>query len=73
MLKNDSKLRRTHSHYITLNDYEQSAFENYCKKFKIKNKTKFIRETLFTKILLDFDQNYPTLFDNEEMMRLEQR
>jgi len=73
MLRGDPKLRRTHKHQLVFNDYEQLAFENYCKRFKVKNKTKFIRETLFSKVLSDFDQNHPTLFDKEEMRRLEQR
>ncbi len=67
------KYRRTHKHMILLNDYEAEAFENYCKKYKIQNKSKVIREALFTMVLKTFDKDYPTLFDKEELARLERR
>ena len=48
------------------NKLELEAFEKYCKKYKIKNKSKFIRETVITEILGQFDRDYPSLFDNED-------
>ncbi len=64
-------LRRKHKHQILLNDYEIDAFNRYCKKHKLVNKSKVIREALFTKVLKNFDDNYPTLFSSEELSRLE--
>ncbi len=63
----DSRLRRTHKIQVELNDYEMLALDNYCKKFKVSNRAKLVREALFTKVLGDFDDNYPTLFSKEEM------
>ncbi len=48
------------------NDLELAAFEKYCKKYKIKNRSKFIRETVMTEVLVQFDKDYPSLFDNVE-------
>lgn len=64
-------LRRKHKKEILLNDYEVKALNNYCRKFKISNKSKVIRDALFAKVLKGFDDNYPTLFSDEEMQRLE--
>ncbi len=66
-------LRRVHKHQILLNDFEVDAFNQYCKKYKVQNKSKLIREALFGKVLKDFDDDYPTLFGKEELARLERR
>ncbi|MFA6403148.1 MAG: hypothetical protein WCX31_16220 [Salinivirgaceae bacterium] len=66
-------LKRKHKHQILLNDYEIDAFNRYCKKYKIQNKSQVIREALFTRVLKSFDNDYPTLFDAQVMARLEKR
>lgn len=67
----DPRLRRTHKVVITLNDYEINALENFCKKSKISDRTKFIRESFMTKVLDALCTNHhPTLFDKDEMARL---
>lgn len=66
-------LRRRHKHQILLNDYEIDAFNKYCKKFKVNNKSKLIREALFTKVLRSLEDDYPTLFDKDELARMEKR
>ena len=70
MVKRDPKLSRTHKISIALNDYEAAALDKYCKKYKLKNRTKLVRETLFTRIFTAFNSNPPTLFDEDEMARL---
>lgn len=50
---------------ILLNSHELKAFEQYCSRFGVKNKSKFIRETIITTILQKFDNHYPTLFDDQ--------
>jgi hypothetical protein len=67
------KLKRTHKQIVLLNDYEAEAFEHYCKKYKVQNRSKVIREALFTQVLKTFDKDYPTLFDKEELASLERR
>lgn len=66
-------LRRKHKHQILLNDYEMDALNRYCKKNKIVNKSKIIREALFTKVLRNFEDDHPTLFGADEMSRLERK
>lgn len=60
------KLKRRHRKQFLFNDLELQAFERYCKKYRIKNKSKFLRETVMTEILVRFDKDYPSLFDQEK-------
>jgi len=59
---NRNKLR-VHKHLFSLNDSENKALERYLIKYKVSNKSKFIRETLMHAILKRFDEDTPTLFD----------
>lgn len=65
-----AKLVRNNRITIVLNDKEKEALDNYCKKYKIVNKAKFIRETLFTHVMDRFLADYPTLFKQETMEAL---
>ena len=62
----DEKLRRTNRTSLLFNGREQEAIELYCEKYKIRNKSKFIREAIMTEILKRFDEDYPTLFEFEK-------
>lgn len=64
--KKDEKLRRTNRTTILFNNREQEAINLYCEKYKIKNKSKLIREAIMTDILKRFDEDYPTLFEFEK-------
>ena len=61
------KMKRSNRVTISLNDKEMRALERFYEKYKIKNKTRFLRETIITTILKKFDEDYPTLFDDREM------
>lgn len=63
---NNEKLRRTHRTSILFNKREQEAINLYCEKYKIRNKSKFMREVIMTGILKKFDEDYPTLFEFEK-------
>lgn len=54
---------RVHKHLFSLNDSENKALERFLIKYKVSNKSKFIRETLMQAILKRFDEDTPTLFD----------
>ncbi len=54
---------RTHRHIFTLNNEENKALNRYISKYKIQNKSKFIRETLMMKIIRKMEEDHPTLFD----------
>jgi hypothetical protein len=62
----DQKLLRKHKMSFLFNEMEQSALESYCRKYKVENRSKFIRETVVTAILKQFDKDYPSLFDSLE-------
>lgn len=54
---------RTHKYVFMLNDEENRALNRYFEKYKIQNKSRFIRETLIFSILKRFEEDQPTLFD----------
>jgi hypothetical protein len=60
------KMLRKHKMSFLFNELEQSALESYCRKYKIDNRSKFMRETIVTAILKQFDKDYPSLFDELE-------
>jgi hypothetical protein len=61
------QLKRKHKQSLALNDYENEALSKYCKKYKIKNRAKFMREAIITAVLKQFDKDYPTLFEVPEI------
>ena len=64
--KKDEKLRRTNRTSLMFNGREQEAIELYCEKYKITNKSKFMRKAIMTEVLKRFDEDYPTLFEFEK-------
>ena len=54
---------RTNRQIFTLNDEENKALNRYISRYKIKNKSKFIRETLMLAIIRKMEEDHPTLFD----------
>ena len=61
----DESLKRVHRKTILLNKRENQAIEHYIKKYKIKNKSKFMREIIITSVLKKFDEDYPSLFEKK--------
>ncbi len=64
--KKDEKLRRTFRTSLLFNSREKDAINLYCEKYKIRNKSKFMREAIMVEILKKFDEDYPTLFEFEK-------
>ena len=54
---------RTNRQIFTLNDEENKALNRYLAKYKVTNKSKFIRETLMMTIIRKLEEDHPTLFD----------
>jgi hypothetical protein len=54
---------RTNRQIFTLNDEENKALNRYISKYKVKNKSKFIRETVMLSIIRKLEEDHPTLFD----------
>ena len=43
-----------------------NALNAFCEKYKITNRSKFMREAIITTILKKFDEDYPSLFNDGE-------
>ena len=64
-IEKDESLKRIHRKSILFNKREIQAIDHYCKKYKIKNKSKFMREMIITSVLKKFDEDYPSLFEKK--------
>lgn len=49
-----------------LNNREARALGVYCSRFRIKNKSEFLRETIMKAILKRFEDEHPTLWELQE-------
>ena len=49
-----------------LNNREMRALGIYCSRFRIKNKSEFLRETIMKAILKRFENEHPTLWEENE-------
>jgi uncharacterized protein YbgA (DUF1722 family) len=59
------ELKRVNKKVIAFNSKELKAIDYYCNKYRVGNKTKFMREAIITHILKKFDEDYPTLWDGQ--------
>jgi hypothetical protein len=48
---------------------EHKAVKRYLSKYKIENKSRWYRETIISHILKTLEEDYPTLFRENEMRR----
>ncbi len=56
------KSTRIHRLSLMLNNEEQKTLERFLTTYKISNKSRWLRETIFTAVLKKFDEDHPTLF-----------
>lgn len=68
MQKKDTP-KRTERYSFLASREEKQAIESYLKKYRISNRSRWMRETLITFIMQKLGQDYPTLFDEQEMRR----
>jgi metal-responsive CopG/Arc/MetJ family transcriptional regulator len=54
---------RKHRQVFTLNNEENKALDRYIAKYKVQNKSKFIREAVMLFIIRKMEEDHPTLFD----------
>lgn len=64
--KDNKRNRRLVCH---ISDEENAFIERYLRKYKISNKSRWVRETLMTFIYQNLSKDYPTLFDEQDMRR----
>ena len=62
-------LKREHRMSILLSDEEQQMIDRYLEKYKITNKSRWLRETVLLFILKNMEEDYPTLFGEHDMRR----
>lgn len=60
---------RTKKAVFMLSDEEYSLIDFYLKKYKISNRSRWFRETVLNHVLKNMEQDYPTLFEENEMRR----
>ena len=60
---------RNERYSFLINSEEKQMIENYLRTYRIKNRSGWMRETLITFIIRNLDQDYPTLFNEQEMRR----
>ncbi|MDR1357610.1 MAG: hypothetical protein LBJ58_08080 [Tannerellaceae bacterium] len=68
-MTNENRQLRTRNVAFKLNDNEYGAVMRYLDKYKITNRSRWCRETLLTHILKTLEEDYPTLFKENEMRR----
>jgi len=60
--KKDVDMLRLNKKTIMFNNKELNVIESYCQKYRINNRSKFMREAVISSILKKLDEDYPTLF-----------
>lgn len=61
--------RRERRMSILLSDEEQRIIDRYLEKYKITNKSRWLRETILMFIHKNMEDDYPTLFGEHDMRR----
>jgi hypothetical protein len=54
---------------FSLNSEEYDFISSYIRKYRISNKSRWLRETVIGHILKTLEQDYPTLFGENDMRR----
>ena len=49
-----------------LNNREMRALGIYCSRYRVKNKSEFLRETIMKAILERFEKEHPSLWEDNE-------
>jgi hypothetical protein len=62
----EDKLKRTNRLSLMLNNREMRALNIYCTRYRIKNKSEFLRGTIMQAILKRFDDEHPTLWEEPD-------
>ena len=63
----DEKIRRTTTLTLRLNQREAKALNVYCKRFRVRSKSDFMRRTIMQAIVGRFDTESPSLWEQDEL------
>lgn len=66
ILYKEDRLKRNNRLSLMLNKREIRALGIYCDRYRVKNKSEFLRETIMRAILKRFDDEHPTLWEEPE-------
>lgn len=64
----EKKLRRNRISFV-LNDDEKAVMDNYLHRYKILNKSNWLRMTMLSFVHKNMEEDYPTLFNENDMRR----
>ncbi|NSW93307.1 MAG: hypothetical protein HPY62_01200 [Bacteroidales bacterium] len=59
-------MRRKNRLSLMLNSREMKALGIYCERYRVRNKSEFLRETIMRAILKRFDDEHPSLWELKE-------
>ena len=59
-------LKRKNRLSLLLNNREMRAIGVYCSRYRVKNKSEFMRATIMKEIIKRFDEEYPSLWEENE-------
>jgi hypothetical protein len=62
----EERLKRTNRLSLMLNSREMKALGVFCNRYRVKNKSEFLRKTLMMTILKKFEEDHPTLWEENE-------
>jgi hypothetical protein len=62
----EDRLRRTNRLSLMLNNREIKALGIYCNRYRVRNKSEFLRVTIMKAILKKFEEEHPTLWEENE-------
>jgi hypothetical protein len=63
----EDKIKRTTTLTLRLNQREARALNIYCKRFRVRSKSDFMRRTIMHAIVGRFDTEHPSLWDQGEL------
>lgn len=66
LIYKEDRLRRTNRLSLMLNNREMRALGIYCNRYRVKNKSEFLRATIMKAILKRFEEEHPTLWEENE-------
>ncbi len=65
-----TKAKRSNKVTVFFNDKEMEAIDAYCKKYKVEGRAALIREMALRSVMGRFLDDYPTLFEKQDLDRL---
>jgi len=65
-LNKEERLKRSNRLSLMLNNREARALGIYCSRYRVSNKSEFLRETIMRAILKRFEDEHPTLWEETE-------